>query len=79
VIVGILAGLAVAGLLFKPLFRDIDGLMQCLRFWVTPDVVSAYRGELSEDWSASFKLGLWLACIFGASFSVWYGLEKLFS
>lgn len=77
--VGILAGLTVAWLLFKPLFGDIEGLMEALQFWVTPDAVSAYRGELSEDRGSTFKLLLWLACVGGAAYAVYYGLEKLFA
>lgn len=77
--VGIVTGLAVAWLMFKPLFGDIDGFMEALHFWGTPDVVSAYRGELGEDRTSTFKLVLWLACVGGAAYSVYYGLEKLFA
>jgi hypothetical protein len=78
VIVGIFAGLAVAWLLWRPFFGDMDGFMECLRFWATPDVVSAYRGERTEDWMATMKLVLWLACVGGAAVAVWYGLGRLF-
>ena len=77
--VGIAAGLAIAWVMFKPLFGDMDGFFEALRFWGTPDLLSASRGELGEDRSATFRLGLWLLCTGGGAFAVYYGLQKLFS
>lgn len=78
VIVGIFAGLAVAGLLFKPFFGDIEGFMDCLK---TENRVSGINPELGttfEDGTAAFKVALWLACVGGVAVGVWYGLGRLF-
>ncbi len=79
VIIGILFGLGVAYLLWKPFFGDLDGFMECLRFWGTSDELSRIRGELSEDWMATAKIFLWLACVGGSAAAVRYGLILLFS
>lgn len=45
----ILAGALMAWLLFKIFFDDFEDLMECVRYWLTPDIVSAFRGEWTED------------------------------
>jgi hypothetical protein len=77
--IGIIAGLVVLVLLFKPFFGDMTGFWECVRFWLTPDIISLFRGEWGEDWLAEMKLGLWLACGGGAGFAVYTGLTKLLS
>ena len=76
---GIIAGVLVLVLLFKPFFGDVGGFWECIRFWLTPDVVSMFRGEWEEDWWSEMKLGLWLVCGGAAGFGVYTGVTKLFS
>lgn len=79
VIVGIFAGLAVAGVLFKPFFGDIERFMDSFK---TDDGVRGINPEMGgrfEDGVAISKVALWLALVAGAAVGVWYGLVKLFA
>lgn len=59
-IVSITCGLAVLALLFKPLFGTAEGFWECVKFWLRPDILSAFRGEFWDDWWAEMKLFVWL-------------------
>lgn len=51
-------------LLGKAFFGGWDGFLECVKYGLTPDIVSLFRGEYWEDKAASFKLALYLiACI----------------
>lgn len=78
-VIGIIAGIIVLALLFKPFFGDLPGFWECVRYWLTPDIFSLFRGEWGEDWLAEMKLGFWLFCGAGAGFAVYTGLLKLLS
>jgi len=43
-------------------FRTWDDFWEAVRFWLTPDILSAFRGEYWEDSWAEIKLGLWVVC-----------------
>ena len=73
----IAAGLLTLALLFKPFFGDLGGFLECLRFWLTPDIFSLFRGEWAEDWWAEMKLGMWLICGVAVGFAAYAGLTKL--
>jgi hypothetical protein len=51
------------------LFRTWSGFWECLRFWITPDIVSMVKGEFSDDFWAEMKIFWWIilcgACIYG--------------
>ena len=60
----IILGVANAPLYFVlgwAFFKNWAGFWECARFWITPDIISLFRGEYWDDWWASFKLGLWIA------------------
>ncbi len=61
ILLSIIAGLGVLRLTFKFYFDDLDDLMDCIKFWFTPDIISAIRGDLEHDWWAELKLFVWLA------------------
>jgi hypothetical protein len=46
----ILAAALVLVALFRPFFGDAAGFFACLRFWFTPDLFIALRGEFWDDW-----------------------------
>jgi len=78
VIVGIFAGLAVAGVMFKPFFGDFERFMDSFK---TDDSVRGLNPEMGgrfEDGVAIFKVLVWLALVAGAAVGVWYGLTRLF-
>ena len=68
-IIGSIIGVAVLVLLFKPFFGAREGFFQCVKFWFTPDIISAFRGEYHEDW---------LAAGAATGFGACYGLLKFF-
>jgi hypothetical protein len=48
------------------LFKDWENFWDCLKFWLTPDIISLFRGEWIEDQWAQVKLSLWLVLCAGA-------------
>ncbi len=58
-ILSIAAGLFTAALLFKVFFKDKDDFIECVKFWLTPDIISAFRGEYFDDYWAECKLLIW--------------------
>ncbi len=77
IVIGIIVGIVVTVLLFKPFFGDREEFIRCVKFWLTPNIVSLFRGEYAEDWTAETKLGLWLGAGGLAGFGAFYGLMKL--
>ncbi len=57
----------------KGFFRDWDGFLDSLRFWLIPNRISFRRGVLADDISAERKLLIWI--IF--CFSIVFGEAKL--
>jgi len=47
-------------LLGRLIFRDWQGFWECVKYWLTPDIISAFRGDYFEDWTSELKLFLWL-------------------
>lgn len=78
VIVGIFAGLAVAGGLFKPFFGDIERFMDSFKTRGVASTANPNIGSQFEDGVAMFKVALWLALVGGTAAGVWYGLGRLF-
>lgn len=66
----IIAGLLAAALLFKPFFGTLAEFGECLRYCLTPDVVSLFRGEWGEDTWAELKVGLWVVLSVGCGVGV---------
>jgi hypothetical protein len=52
--------LPVYVLLGKLFFGDLSGFVRSLRFTLTPDILSALRGEYLEDRIESLKLMAWV-------------------
>ena len=73
IVIGLL-DLPIFFLIGKFFFNDWDGLVECIVYWFTPDIVSACQGERGADFWASLKLGLFLA-VCGA---VVFGEYRLF-
>ncbi len=60
-LLSIIAGLGVLRLTFKTFFDGLDDLWECVKFWFTPDLFSALKGQLEHDWWSELKLFVWLA------------------
>ena len=62
----------------KLFFSDWDDFGEAIRFWFTPDLWSAFRGEYWEDWLAELKLGLFLVACGGCVYGEYVLIHKLF-
>ena len=59
-IYAIAAALVTAALLYTLLFEDWEELTECVKLYLTPDIISLFRGKFWEDYWAETKLALWL-------------------
>ncbi len=66
-LIAILAVVNVPVYLFlgKSFFADWQGLWEAVKFWLTPDIISIFRGEYFEDWWESTKLFVFVALCVG--------------
>jgi hypothetical protein len=78
VVIAVVVGLGIMAILFKPFFGDVGELVRCLKFWLTPDVVSMFRGEWGEDRWASMKLGFWILAGGVCGVATYFGLLRTF-
>jgi hypothetical protein len=51
-----LANTPLYWVLYRALFTDLDELAEAIKFWITPEIFSAFRGEYWDDIWAEFKL-----------------------
>ena len=79
IIIAIIVGAAVLVLLFKPFFGDFSGFMECVKFWIRPEIFSLFRGEYFEDIWSEMKLGIWLLIGGAAGYGSYLLLQKIFS
>lgn len=56
----VMAGLANAAMLYYLLFKDFDDFVECLKFWLMPDIISLFQGKWLDDTWAEIKLLVWL-------------------
>lgn len=57
------------------IFGALDDFWEAVRFWLTPDIISLFRGEWGEDCWGEMKLGLWIiscvGCVLGEAQLIW--------
>ena len=70
-------GLLLAVVLFRTFFEGLDDFLECIRYYLTPDILSAFRGELHEDWWAEWKLFIYFGVCAAGGFLTYYWLQKL--
>ena len=78
IIIGVIAGVGELMLLFKPFFGDRDEFIDCVKFWIKPDILSLFSGEYIKDRWSELKLGLWILLGAMAGAGVYMGLMILF-
>ena len=79
VVLSVLVGLGVGRLGFGLFFTDADDFCDCLRFSLTPNLFSLFRGEYLEDVAKSMKLGLFMALVIGSGALTFTGIISLLS
>ncbi|GHC54305.1 hypothetical protein [Roseibacillus persicicus] len=60
----IAASIFAGRFLFRFFFEDQEDFSECLRFSLTPDLISLFKGQLFEDLARSTKFGLYLLMTF---------------
>ena len=76
IVLSVLAGLASMALFFRWFFGDREEFFECIRFWLTPDIISLFRGEWGDDWWAEWKLGFWFLMGIVPGVLVYMGLAR---
>ncbi|MFC2715417.1 hypothetical protein [Kingella denitrificans] len=71
-IFAIAAALLTAVLLYMLLFEDWDDFLECVKFWLMPDIISMFRGKYWEDVWAELKLLVWLGISIGVGALVYH-------
>lgn len=60
------------------LFKDWDEFVEAVKFYITPDIFSLFRGEFVDDLWAEYKLGFWAAGCFASVFVEGYLIQTYF-
>jgi len=60
------ANVPLYGLVGWVIFKEWGEFWECLKYWLTPDIISLLRGEWAQDQWAQMKLFLWLLLCAGA-------------
>lgn len=64
VIVLIVLNIPVYSKIFYFIFRDSDDFKESVKYSLTPDIVSLFRGKYWKDWMGELKLSVFImACI----------------
>ncbi len=72
-----IVALGVARVIFRLFFEDSAEFWECVRFSLTPDLFSLFRGEWLEDIVKSFKLSLYTSFIGIAGVATYFGIENI--
>ena len=59
IIMGLVVGIGVMALLYKPIFGDWEGLKEAIYYAVKPDIWSWFQGEFFEDFWNTLKFNIW--------------------
>ena len=57
-------------------FKDWADFWECVKYWLTPDIVSLFRGEWTEDRWAQLKLGFWIFLCIAAVYGEGQALSR---
>ncbi|CAM2009341.1 hypothetical protein [Acanthopleuribacter pedis] len=65
--------------MFQILFGSWTDFKEALRYGITPDIISMFRGDFGEDLWAEFRLTLWLLSGPAAGFGVYVMVSQWMS
>jgi hypothetical protein len=68
IIAAALAACIAAVIAYKMMFTDLADFADCVGYWLTPDILSAFRGEWLEDASAQMRFMVFLGLVTAAGF-----------
>ena len=75
VIGGIVVGTLTLGLLWRPIFGDLETFNQCVAYAFKPDLFSWLDGNLLEDYAATWRFQIWLLPGLAAGFGTYWLLS----
>jgi hypothetical protein len=58
-------------------FGDWDEFLESLWFWITPDIISLFRGEWEQDWWAEIRFWFWIGCCAACVFGEGWLMEQI--
>ena len=65
-------------ILGKFFFDGWSGFWDAVKFWLTPDLFSAFKGEYWDDWWAELKLGFFIVACGAAVVAEYIFIQKHF-
>jgi hypothetical protein len=78
IVVSVVFALFVGYHLYRLMFEDSEEFWECVRFSMTPNIISMFRGEYLEDTLKSFKPHAFLLAVGVCGFFAHLGLTRLF-
>ncbi len=63
----------------KMFFEDWQDFIEAIRYWLTPDIISAFKGEYWDDVFSELKLFLFFICCGLMVFAEYQLIIKFFS
>ena len=79
VLIPLLVTLTVGKLVFRLVFDDTNDFWDCVRFSLTPNLISLSRGQFSEDIRKSMRLGFFMILVIGSGAITFVGMVELLS
>lgn len=65
-------------LIGKLFYNDIEDFLEGIRFWITPDIISAFRGEYWDDLWEEWKLFAFISACGAFVIGEYYLFDALF-
>ncbi|TDR20832.1 hypothetical protein C8D91_1810 [Marinicella litoralis] len=59
-ILSILTGAVILKYSFKYFFQDSQDFIDCVKYWLTPDIIAFLRGEWDRQYWSEMRLFFWL-------------------
>ena len=74
IVMALVVSVTVGRYTFRWTFADLDDFWDCVKFSLTPDLFSMFRGQFFEDMTQSFKLSAYLLLTFGSGVLVYWAI-----
>jgi hypothetical protein len=74
--IAIASGFFILVLNYWLMFNDFDDFCECMSYAIQPDIYSWYKGELSDDWWAEWRIYIWIMISCAAGYGVHFVLSQ---
>ena len=79
ILIPLLVALTVGKLAFPLVFVDSHDFSDCVRFSLTPNLISLFQGKFFEDIGKSMKLGFYMILVGGSGAFTYFGIVGILS